>query len=315
MNLPAVTSIRIGARGSNLSLRQVGEVVAAIVQRTDGATCEVVPISTLGDRNLDSPLPELGGKGAFTDEISRALLDGQIDLAVHSLKDLPVQQPDGIVIGAVLPRAMYADVMISRDGVHLGELKQGAVVGSSSLRRAAQIKRVRPDLVTQSIRGNVETRLRKLDEPDGPFDAIVLAAAGLLRLDLGGRITEVLRDEVMLPAPGQGAIAVQCREAMADSDVLHAIDHRATNLAVTAERAFLHGLGGGCSAPVAALGSVEGDLLHLHGRVLSLDGVDVVDIEVMGRCQDLADAIDLGRGLAEQALANGADRILQAVAG
>jgi len=312
--LTSITSIRIGARSSKLSLRQVDEVAAALRAIDSDIAIEIAPISTLGDRNLDSPLPELGGKGAFTSEIERALIEGEIDLAVHSLKDLPVLEANGVIIGAVLQRATVSDVMISRGGARLASLPAGAAVGTSSLRRAAQIRRVRPDLQMPSIRGNVETRLRKLDDPHGPYQAIVLAAAGLERLDLANRITEVLPTGLMLPAPGQGAIAIQCLETYAGRDLLGAIDHRATRFAVTAERAFLHALGGGCSAPVASFASLEGDLLHLHGRVLSLDGSEVVDIEVVGRCTDLAAAADIGVGLAGQAISNGADRILEAIA-
>ncbi|HEY8445816.1 MAG TPA: hydroxymethylbilane synthase [Thermomicrobiales bacterium] len=307
------TAIRIGARGSALSRRQAEQVARLIGLRYPQATVTIEPIVTKGDRVLETPLPLLGGKGAFTEEIEAALLDGRIELAVHSLKDLPTRMAPGLVIGAVLPRSDPSDVLISRSGRLLRELPEGAVVGTSSLRRSAQLKRERPELETRSIRGNVDTRLRKLHDPDGPYDAILLARAGLERLGLLDSQAEVLPLDVMLPAPGQGALAVQCRDDPAIRDIASSLNDEATALVVTAERAFLSGLGGGCSAPVAAYGWLEGGELRLHGRVVSLDGGKCVDVQLSSAARDVADADQVGRRAADQALAEGAATILEAV--
>jgi hydroxymethylbilane synthase len=265
----------------------------------------VTPITTKGDRVLDTPLPVIGGKGLFTLEIEAALRDGAIDLAVHSLKDLPTEPADGIVIGAIPARADAADVLIARDGGSLDELPQGARIGTSSPRRAAQLKRHRPDVAPSSIRGNIETRIRKGDNPDNGFDAIVLAAAGLDRLDLAGRVTQRLPFEIMLPAPGQGALAVQCRQGDPAEHLVAAINDLPSALAVSAERAFLSGLGGGCSAPIAALGTLAAGELRLDGRVLSNDGATWLDVSLHEPCPDLETARALGSKLAEIAIRDG----------
>ena len=243
------SQIRIGARGSQLSRRQAESVRARFAAAWPAQNPAIVLIETRGDRTLDTPLPEIGGKGLFTLEIEDALRAGEIDLAVHSLKDLPTEPGPGIVIGAVPERVTVTDALISRSGATLLELPFGATIGTSSHRRAAQLRRARPDLRPESIRGNIETRLRKTNDPNGAYDAAVLASAGLERLDLLGAATEILSLDLMLPAPGQGALAVQCRDDPESRALLAAIDDPAARLATSGERAFLAALGGGARRP------------------------------------------------------------------
>lgn len=240
-------------------------------------TVEIKIISTTGDRVLDTPLPLLGGKGVFTQEIEAELRTGQIDLAVHSLKDLPVDDPEGLVIGGIPERAAPGDVLISRSGLHLAELPAGATIGTSSPRRASQLLHLRPDLQTASIRGNVDTRIAKALDPNGPYDAIVLARSGIDRMGQESVITEDLPLEVMLPAPGQGALGIQCRDDAEAHALLAPVNDAQSAAATVAERAFLQGLGGGCSAPVGAYGRFEGETLHLLGRWLTGDGVSQIE--------------------------------------
>jgi hydroxymethylbilane synthase len=277
-----------------------------------GLELETRVLDTAGDRSQASgePLPKIGGKGLFTEELERALRDREIDLAVHSLKDLPTEEPDGVVIGAVPPREDPRDCLVARGGEALAELASGAVVGTSSLRRAAQILAARPDLDVRSIRGNVDTRVRKVQ--DGEYDAVVLAAAGVRRLELDEAVSEWLAEEAMLPAPGQGALAVQCRADDAALEIARAIDHAGTRAEITAERAFLSSLGAGCSAPVGALATVtapSGARVRLRGLVASADGKDVVRVEGEGAPREI------GEELASNALERGADRILAAIRG
>jgi hydroxymethylbilane synthase len=271
---------------------------------------DVQPFTTTGDRLLDTPLPQIGGKGVFTEEIEDALLEGAIDLAIHSLKDLPVEQRDGLLIGATPERGSVSDVLIGRTAQTLNQLQPGARVGTSSLRRAAQLKRIRPDIEPVSIRGNVETRLRKLDDPGEGYDAIILARAGLERLGLLDRATEEMSPEVMLPAPGQGAIAVQCRDEADTLDLIQGIDHVPTRLATIAERSLLAGLGGGCATPVAAYGWFEGSELLLSGRVVAVDGSSAVDVAARQACTTVEDANSVGEQLARQAIERGAVALL-----
>jgi hydroxymethylbilane synthase len=305
--------VRIGARGSNLSRTQVEEVRQALWNAFPGIATEVVSFVTTGDIRLETPLSLIGGKGVFTSEIEAALRAGTIDLAVHSLKDLPVEDPDGITIVAIPERAPVADVLISRTGRPLSDLDSGAVVGTSSLRRSAQLRNHRPDIRTESIRGNVETRLRKLMDPDGPYDAIVLAQAGLSRLGLGDRITEVLDFETMLPAPGQGALAVQAAIGSHDLDRYKLLNQLPTALAVTAERSFLQALGGGCSLPVGAFAEWSQDAISIKGRVSQVDGLSQVDVAVAEPCPDAESAIEIGKRLAALAIEHGADVLLGAI--
>ena len=271
----------------------------------DNLRVEIVLMDTQGDLNRHDPLPAIGGKGLFTAELEAALRERRIDLAVHSLKDLPVEDSPGLAVVAVPERANTQDLLISHRAARLEDLPEGAVVGTSSLRRAAQILALRPDLQIKDIRGNVDTRLRKLNDSTYGYDAILLARAGLERLghaDLD--YAHPIPLNVMLPAPGQGALAVQAR---ADDSVinpyLQALEHLPTRAAVTAERAFLAGLGGGCALPVGALGMVTGHELVLQGVVASPNGQRV--IRVSGSASiELAQA--LGRQLAAEALAQGA---------
>ena len=294
----------VATRPSALARRQGEAVRRALEAHGIRVAPELRVIETAGDRTLGRPLPEIGGKGVFTVELEDALRRGEVDLAVHSLKDLPIESPPGICVAAVPEREDARDVVVARVGTALSEMRAGAVVGSSSLRRQAQLLALRPDLRVEPIRGNVETRLRKVDE--GRFDAAVLAAAGLLRLGLRDRITEWLSFEVMLPAPGQGALGVQCREDDTRLvELLAQVDSAETRQAVEAERAFLEALGGGCSAPVGAYGRVEGGRLVLDGVVGSLDGTRILRLHGVG---DPPKA--LGRRLAEQAIREGAQELL-----
>src|SRR5215212_612833 len=262
-------------RPSALARWQTQWVIQALKTFHPDLACEEKVITTQGDKILDRPLPEIGGKGLFTQELENELLSGAVHCAVHSLKDLPVENPEGLTIGCVPFRADVRDALISKHGFTLAELPPGAIVGTSSLRRAAQLLAARPDLKIESLRGNVDTRLRKALE--GQYDAIILAGAGLTRLGLGGHVTEWLPLEVMLPAPGQGALAVQCRiDDETTLGLLSALDDESTRRAVVAERAFLRGLGGGCALPVAAYAEtiVEANVpgLRLTGLVVSIDG-------------------------------------------
>ncbi|WP_094550331.1 hydroxymethylbilane synthase [Rubricoccus marinus] len=307
-----MTSLRLGTRTSRLAMWQARHVADTLRAAWPGLSVELVPFVTEGDKTLDKPLPEIGGKGLFTLELESALLDGRIDLAVHSLKDLPTDDPDGLTVGATTERADPRDAWICPSGDTLESLASGAVIGTSSLRRGAQILRQRPDVVIQSIRGNVETRIRKVQE--GGYAAGILALAGLDRLEITDRAASILDLDTMLPAPGQAALGVQTRSD--DPDVLRliaALDHAETRASVTAERAFLAGLGGGCSAPIAALGTASGDRLHLRTRVVSTDGARTVEVRVDGPFDAenaLASGAALGARAAEEALAGGAKTLL-----
>lgn len=299
-------------RPSALARIQTQWVIQALQRVHPKLICEEKVITTQGDRILNKPLPEIGGKGLFTQELEHELLSGAVHCAVHSLKDLPIENPPGLTLGCIPERADARDVLISAKQYTLSTLPKGALVGTSSTRRAAQLLAERPDQVIRSLRGNVDTRLRKALE--GQYDAIVLAGAGLTRLGLEENITEWLSLESMLPAPGQGALAVQCRtDDPTTLELLMPLDDNATHQAVTAERQFLLALGGGCTAPVAAFASMCGDpagTIRLKGRILSPDGSSVV--EVTG--QDL-DAVALGKELAQQALQRGARALLDLTVG
>jgi hydroxymethylbilane synthase len=304
-----IHKITIGTRGSQLALWQTNWVKAEIQKRHPAIDVEVQVISTKGDRVLDVSLPKLGeqGKGLFTKELEDAILEGRVDLAVHSLKDLPTELPPGLHIGAISEREDVRDALVARPEIRsFDELPQRALIGTSSLRRQAQLRAVRPDLVIEPVRGNVDTRLRKLDE--GQYDAIVLAAAGLHRLGHANRITEHLSEDLMLSAVGQGALAIETREGdAATAEIVHELNHQVTRLACTAERAFLKGLGGGCLVPIAAHATIESDFMTLHGLVASPDGPEAVRGKQSGSALD---AETLGRLLADDLLARGAARIL-----
>lgn len=299
-----MTIFTFATRPSRLARWQTNHVAELLRAAHPGLITEKLVITTTGDRNLDQPLPEIGGKGLFTQELEEALREGRVDAAVHSLKDLPVDDAPGLAVGAVPQRARPNDALVCPAGQSLSELPPGARVGTSSLRRAAQLLALRPDLTVLPVRGNVDTRLRKAQE--GEYDAILLAAAGLDRLGLNEHVTEWLALEAMLPAPGQGALAVQCRRDDTETlQLLAAIDHLPTRAAVEAERAFLQALGGGCSLPVGAFAEVQDGSLHLRGIVISLDGHHRIMVAGEG-----SDPLALGASLAAEALAQGAAEVL-----
>ena len=306
---PLPAAVTLGTRGSSLARAQTELVAALLAAARPGLTLSTQVVSTAGDRTQDSgqPLPEIGGKGLFTAELERALEEGEIDVAVHSLKDLPTQDAAGVVVGAVTSREDVRDCLVTQTAASLSELGDGAVVGTSSLRRAAQLAELRPDVEIRSIRGNVDTRIRKVEA--GEYDAALLAAAGIRRLGLESAVAEWLSPETMLPAPGQGALAVQCRaDDAAILGLLADLDDAAARAETSAERAFLEALGGGCAAPVAALAvTTTTPHVRLQGLVASVDGRDVVRVRGEG------DPVEVGARLAQEALSLGADRILRNV--
>jgi hydroxymethylbilane synthase len=297
-------SLTVGTRTSRLARWQTEHIIERLQQAWPGLECRTQSFVTKGDKTLDKPLPQIGGKGLFTAELERALRDGQIDIAVHSLKDLPVEDAKGLALGAITSRADVRDGLVARQGWTLDTLPTGATVGTSSVRRQAQLLARRPDLVVKPIRGNVDTRIRKVQA--GEYDATVLAAAGLIRLELTEMVTQWLDLDLMLPAPGQGALAVQCR---ADDEVtltlLAAINDETVRQAVTAERAFLQSLGGGCSAPIAAYATIIGEQIQLDGLVAWPDGKQL--FRVAGNQND---AWALGSQLATEVVRLGAGDIL-----
>jgi len=299
--------LRIGTRGSQLALWQAKWVQKAIEQQWPETATELIIIKTTGDKITDVPLAKVGGKGLFVKEIEEALMDGRIDLAVHSMKDMPAQLPHGLCIGAVPERENPLDALITRKNIPLDMLPGGARVGTSSLRRSSQLLHQRPDLNIEPLRGNLDTRLKKLTS--GSLDAIVLATAGLKRLGLDHLITSVLAPETMLPAVGQGALCIESRTNDGPtSQVVTGLDHAATHLAVMAERAFLHRLEGGCQVPIAGFATIENEQLELTGLVAELDGNRLIKAAVSGPCDRAA---SLGNKLAETLLARGADAILE----
>ena len=302
-----MTSLRIGTRGSPLALWQAHHVSGLLRAFFPGVRLELVEIQTVGDQVRDVPLGQLGGDGVFTKAIQQALQENRVDIAVHSLKDLPTFTVANVVLAAVPARGPAGDALIAKKHRSFRELPAGAIVGSSSLRRRAQILYRRPDVKLVDMRGNVETRLRKLLDAD--LDAIILAQAGLERLSLGEHITEILDTSWMLPAVGQGALGLECRSEDARTrSLLEKINDPATHRAVLAERALLRTLGGGCQVPIGALTSVRGDQLTLRGVVLSPNGRERVEGEVT---RSLEEPETVGRLLAENLLARGARQILE----
>ena len=300
-----------GTRGSALARYQTNLVAQRLHEAHAGLTTESTIFTTKGDKNINDPLPQIGGKGLFTAELEAALMQGEIDLAVHSLKDLPTEDAPGLAIGAVLPREDPADALVSRNKYTLDTLPLSATVGTSSLRRAAQLLAYRPDLQIKPIRGNVDTRVRKALNQQGPYDAIILAVAGLTRMKLTHHISQHLSSSLMLPAPGQGAIAVQCRaDDKAAKSLLTAIHHLSTYQAVLAEREFLAALGGGCSLPVGTLATISGETLSLQVLVASLDGKQVIRLAHHGQA---VKAQAIGQAAAEHAIKEGAQAVLEAV--
>ncbi len=296
----------VGTRGSALALRQTEEVLQRLQATFPGRNFRVVKVRTAGDRNRRDPLQAMA-RGIFVKELETALLEGEIDLAVHSLKDLPSETPAGLTIAAIAGREDPRDVLVSRSGARLAELPAGARVGTSSPRRTAQLLAARPDLTVDNIRGNVPTRLEKVAK--GEFEATVLAAAGLIRLGLQSRATEELDPTVFIPAPGQGALAVEARADEATIlEMAAALVDLAATTAVTAERSFLAWLGGGCSVPVGAYAQLTGDGLRLYGMVASPDGRQVYRTHVEGMA---ANAAQLGQALGQKLTEQGAGELLR----
>lgn len=302
--------IRIGTRGSALARWQTDHIASLLKAAYPDVSIEIAVIATRGEKILDQPLAKIGGKGLFTEELEAALRRGEIDLAVHSLKDLPTDMPADLIIGAIPQRADPADVLISREGYTLAMLPHGASVGTSSIRRTAQLLHLRRDLNILDIRGNIDTRIRKALDPEGSYDAILLAYAGVARLGKLEVVTQKLSLDEILPAPGQGALAVQCRNEPKIIDLLQPIQHVPSMQATTAERAFLEGLGGGCALPIAAYAEVTETSLRLRGRVVSINGVQVIEANIDGRAEN---AETLGYGLADTVLSRGAANLLEAL--
>jgi hydroxymethylbilane synthase len=302
-----INPIKIGTRGSKLALWQANWVKSALEKKYPSTPVELIIIKTQGDKILDVPLAKVGGKGLFVKEIEQALLARHIDIAVHSMKDMPADIPQELCIGAIPERENPADVFISRSGAGFSELPAGSVIGTSSLRRGAQLRHARPDIVIRSIRGNLDTRLKKLESEN--FDALVLAAAGVKRLNLEHKVTEYLDPEFMLPAIGQGALCIEIRKD--DSTVgslVASLDHTPTRTAVAGERAFLNRLEGGCQVPIAGHGRISENQFILTGLVAEVDGSRVIKGEKSGPPDSSETS---GIELAEELLARGADKILE----
>lgn len=304
-----MNNIRIATRKSALALWQAEYVKAELLRHHPQLTVELVPMSTQGDKILDTPLAKIGGKGLFVKELEQAMLEGRADIAVHSMKDVPVDFPPGLMLHTICPRENPQDAFVSNQFKSLDQLPHGAVVGTSSLRRQCQIKALRPDLTVRDLRGNVNTRLAKLD--NGEFAAIILAAAGLIRLGFEQRIASLMPVETSLPANGQGAVGIECRsDDIAVQQLLAPLEHTPTRSCVLAERAMNRKLQGGCQVPIGAFAVIEGDSLWLRGLVGAVDGSEIIRHQVRG---PIAQGEQLGAELAEYLLSQGADRILQAV--
>jgi len=300
-------TIKIGTRASKLALWQANWVKSTLNENDPAQKIELVSIKTKGDKILDVPLAKVGGKGLFVKEIEEALLDHRIDIAVHSMKDMPAEIPDGLCIGAIPQREVATDVLISRAGLRFGELRRGAVIGTSSLRRASQLRHARPDIEIVPLRGNLDTRLKKLQTEN--LDAIVLAAAGVKRLELEHRITEYLDSEILLPAVGQGALCIEIRQNDAIiGPLVKPLDDAPTRAVVLGERAFLNRLGGSCQVPIAGHGEIKDNTFHLTGLVADLHGSPIYK-SVLSGAVDASESI--GISLAETLLSRGADKILE----
>jgi hydroxymethylbilane synthase len=301
--------IRIATRKSPLALWQAHFVKQALEKSHSDLSVELVPLSTKGDRILDTPLAKVGGKGLFVKELQTAMLEGKADIAVHSMKDVPMEFPQGLGIFAIAEREDPRDAFVSNQYVSLDTLPNGASVGTSSLRRQCQLRAMRPDLVIKDLRGNVGSRLEKLDR--GDYDAIILASAGLIRLQLGQRIADNIEPTIIIPAAGQGAVGIECREDDSNTRQLIAVlDHPNTHIRVSAERAMNRHLQGGCQVPIGAFAEIINNELQMSGLVGSLDGTVMLHDHVRGAPSD---ATSLGIMLAEKLLAAGADSILQEV--
>jgi len=303
--------LRIGTRGSRLALAQSEWVKKKIEGRHPQVQAELVRIKTTGDKILDSPLSKVGGKGLFVKEIEEALLRKQVDLAVHSMKDIPVELPEGLTLSTFPEREDPRDAFVSIKYENLEQLPKGARVGTSSLRRSAQLLDIRPDLKLVPLRGNVDTRLRKLEA--GDFQAIILAAAGLRRLGLADRISQMISTDQILPAIGQGVLGLEVRHDDEQTiGLIGFLNHEETKVTVIAERAFLRELEGGCQVPMAAFCRLNGDELQLEGMIGELDGSKVIRDKITGAWNE---AENLGISLARRLLASGADKILERIYG
>ena len=300
-------SIKIGTRASKLALWQANWVKSALTANDSSRNVELVTIKTKGDKILDVPLAKVGGKGLFVKEIEQGLLDHRIDIAVHSMKDMPAAIPDGLCIGAIPQREVATDVLISKKNLEFAELPAGAVIGTSSLRRAAQLRHARSDIEIIPLRGNLDTRLKKLATEN--LDAIVLAAAGVLRLGLEDRITEYLNSEIMLPAVGQGALCIEMRQSDPKiGPMVKPLDDSQTRAIVLGERAFLNRLGGSCQVPIAGHGEIKGNNFQLTGLVADIDGSCIFKSDLSGPTES---SESIGINLAEALISRGADRILE----
>ncbi|GJM04510.1 MAG: porphobilinogen deaminase [marine bacterium B5-7] len=300
-------TLKIATRNSPLALWQAEHVKQQLIDLHTDLNVELVSMTTEGDRFLDAPLVAVGGKGLFIKELEQALLGGEADIAVHSMKDVTIDLPDELVIPVILKREDVRDVFISNNYKHIEDLPEGAVLGTSSLRRQSQVKASRPDITLKDLRGNVGTRLRKLD--DGEYDAIILAAAGIIRLGLKERITQLIPESVLLPAIGQGAIGIECRAGDTKvHELIAPLNDRETSLCVETERAFSRRLFGGCQLPIAGQAGIKGKDINLVGLVARVDGSEVVKSELSG---DIKQCGEIGTTLAENLLERGADEILK----
>jgi len=301
--------IRIATRHSPLAMWQANFVKAELLKHHDDLIVELLPMKTKGDIILDTPLAKVGGKGLFVKELEVAMLNNEADIAVHSMKDVPVDFPEGLGLTVICEREDPRDAFVSNNFNSISDLPIGAVVGTCSLRRQCQIRELRPDIVIKDLRGNVNTRLRKLD--DGQYDAIILAAAGLMRLEMHDRIASYIEPEVSLPAVGQGAVGIECRLDDAQTLALLApLNHQQTSIRVTAERAMNLALEGGCQVPIGSYALLDGDQVFLRGLVGSVDGTNIIRREISGHADQ---AQQLGESLAQQLLDAGAKEILSEV--
>jgi hydroxymethylbilane synthase len=303
------TTVRIATRKSALALWQAEYVKAQLEHFHAGINVELVPMTTKGDIILDTPLAKVGGKGLFVKELEVAILENRADIAVHSMKDVPVEFPDGLGLEVICPREDPRDAFVSNTIASFAELPQGAVVGTSSLRRQCQIKAMRPDIVIKDLRGNVNTRLKKLD--NGEYDAIILATAGLLRLGMPERIKEKIAPEVMLPANGQGAVGIECRvDDERVKKLLAPLEDKNSRIRVLAERAMNRALQGGCQVPIGSFAVINNNEIHLRGLVGAINGEQIIKHELYGKVEQ---GEQLGEELAQYLLSQGADKILQQV--
>ncbi|GEA07318.1 porphobilinogen deaminase [Alteromonas sp. KUL42] len=307
--LNTTRTVRIATRKSALALWQAEYVKAKLLEHYPSMVVELVPMSTQGDKILDTPLAKIGGKGLFIKELEVAMLEGRADIAVHSMKDVPVEFPEGFGLHAICERENPYDAFVSNNFDSIDALPQGAVVGTSSLRRQCQIRKYRPDLMIKDLRGNVNTRLAKLDA--GEYDAIILASAGLIRLEMASRIRMPLTADISLPAVGQGAVGIECRND--DEELialLQALNHDDTNTRVTAERAMNERLEGGCQVPIGSFATLDGDSLTLTGMVGKPDGTELLFASATAPRES---ATSIGIEVAEALLAQGAGDILRAL--